>query len=193
MKVCYLCADRGISLTEHNGARTNIRNLIRTFTAQGHEGQFVTPSTNGGEDFGVPIVRIPASETLDTLWSDAHERVAANPNAEQWALHDRVRLLGPLTQHKIVDRYHSAHLFVLPCIVGSDGNRDGLPQCTNQLAGILKPFLRVFSEHYENGIRKLVRNVGIDLDRRLRILTNVLRENSGQIAIKRNLAGSHVI
>jgi colanic acid/amylovoran biosynthesis glycosyltransferase len=38
-----------------------------------------------------------------------------------------VRLLGPLTQQEIIGHYHKAHVLALPCIVGADGNRDGLP------------------------------------------------------------------
>jgi colanic acid/amylovoran biosynthesis glycosyltransferase len=38
-----------------------------------------------------------------------------------------VHLAGPLPQQEIVARYQRAHVLVLPCIVGSDGNRDGLP------------------------------------------------------------------
>jgi colanic acid/amylovoran biosynthesis glycosyltransferase len=45
----------------------------------------------------------------------------------QWDLGERVALLGALAQQEIVERYHRAHVLVLPCIVGEDGNRDGLP------------------------------------------------------------------
>jgi len=45
----------------------------------------------------------------------------------EWGLAERVRLVGPLAQQEIVRHYHGAHLVVLPCIVGQDGNRDGLP------------------------------------------------------------------
>ena len=38
-----------------------------------------------------------------------------------------VRLLEPLPQQEIVRHYQNAHLLALPCIVGQDGNRDGLP------------------------------------------------------------------
>jgi glycosyltransferase involved in cell wall biosynthesis len=38
-----------------------------------------------------------------------------------------VRLVGPQTQLEVVERYHASHLYVLPAIVGSDGNREGLP------------------------------------------------------------------
>ena len=42
-------------------------------------------------------------------------------------LHDRVRLLGPRPQEEVAEAYRKAAIFALPCIVGSDGNRDGLP------------------------------------------------------------------
>jgi colanic acid/amylovoran biosynthesis glycosyltransferase len=45
----------------------------------------------------------------------------------EWELGDRVQLVGPLAQQEIVERYHRAHVLALPCIVGSDGNREGLP------------------------------------------------------------------
>jgi glycosyltransferase involved in cell wall biosynthesis len=53
------------------------------------------------------------------------------PRLEQeirWSgLGDHVRLLGPLTQDEVRDRYHTASLFVLPSVVAADGNREGLP------------------------------------------------------------------
>lgn len=42
-------------------------------------------------------------------------------------LRDRVHLVGPLPQHEILEHYHRAHVVALPAIVGSDGNREGLP------------------------------------------------------------------
>jgi colanic acid/amylovoran biosynthesis glycosyltransferase len=44
-----------------------------------------------------------------------------------WDLAAHVVLAGPLPQQEIVERFHRAHVLVLPCIVGRDGNRDGLP------------------------------------------------------------------
>jgi glycosyltransferase involved in cell wall biosynthesis len=42
-------------------------------------------------------------------------------------LGDRVVLHGAKSQLEVLDFYHSAHLYVLPCKVGEDGNREGLP------------------------------------------------------------------
>lgn len=42
-------------------------------------------------------------------------------------LEDRVELLGARTQLEVLDAYRDADVFALPCMVGPDGNRDGLP------------------------------------------------------------------
>lgn len=46
---------------------------------------------------------------------------------ETLELEDQVRLEGPMTHGKIIETVSSASMFAAPCIVGSDGNRDGLP------------------------------------------------------------------
>ena len=46
---------------------------------------------------------------------------------QQAGLQDEAHLLGPKKQGEILDLYHSSDLFVLPCQVTADGNRDGLP------------------------------------------------------------------
>ena len=42
-------------------------------------------------------------------------------------LDGRVALLGALGQDAVIEEYRAAHVFALPCIVGADGNIDGLP------------------------------------------------------------------
>jgi colanic acid/amylovoran biosynthesis glycosyltransferase len=55
------------------------------------------------------------------------QRAQLEQLVRQWSLAGHVSLPGPLPQQEIVDRYHRAHVLVLPCVVGRDGNRDGLP------------------------------------------------------------------
>ncbi len=43
------------------------------------------------------------------------------------ALDDRVKLVGPRPQDAVLAAYREAAVFALPCIIGKDGNRDGLP------------------------------------------------------------------
>jgi glycosyltransferase involved in cell wall biosynthesis len=42
-------------------------------------------------------------------------------------LTQHVHLLGPKTQLEVRELYRSSDLYVLPCVVGADGNREGLP------------------------------------------------------------------
>lgn len=40
---------------------------------------------------------------------------------------DRVELLGALSRHEVLDSLRKAQVMAAPCVVASDGNRDGLP------------------------------------------------------------------
>jgi glycosyltransferase involved in cell wall biosynthesis len=42
-------------------------------------------------------------------------------------LEDRVTLPGPLPQGRVIEAVSSASVLAAPCIIGADGNRDGLP------------------------------------------------------------------
>jgi glycosyltransferase involved in cell wall biosynthesis len=46
---------------------------------------------------------------------------------DELGLGDRVQLVGPLPQAEVVKRLQSASVCAVPCVLGSDGNRDGLP------------------------------------------------------------------
>ncbi|RJP17134.1 MAG: colanic acid biosynthesis glycosyltransferase WcaL [Candidatus Abyssobacteria bacterium SURF_5] len=46
---------------------------------------------------------------------------------ESLGLTERVRLLGPLPQGEVIQRMHEAAVVAAPCVLGSDGDRDGLP------------------------------------------------------------------
>lgn len=42
-------------------------------------------------------------------------------------LHNRVHLLGALTNDQVIEEYERSSIFVLPAVLGSDGDRDGIP------------------------------------------------------------------
>ncbi|MEM9505361.1 MAG: glycosyltransferase, partial [Cyanobacteria bacterium P01_E01_bin.43] len=42
-------------------------------------------------------------------------------------LTERVTLVGQLTQDQVIEQYRQADVFVLPCLVTDDGDRDGIP------------------------------------------------------------------
>lgn len=45
----------------------------------------------------------------------------------QAGLADTVLLCGPLPHANVIDKYRQASLFVLPCVLGANGDRDGIP------------------------------------------------------------------
>jgi glycosyltransferase involved in cell wall biosynthesis len=54
--------------------------------------------------------------------SPALERIA-----RKLGLHERIRWRGPQAHAAVLDAYRNADIFVLPCRISSDGDRDGLP------------------------------------------------------------------
>ena len=82
----------------------------------------------GFDDLLVALARLPP----DCHWRFTH--VGGGPllpeleaSARALGIADRVEWRGPLPQAAVLAAYRSADLFVLPCRVSDDGDRDGLP------------------------------------------------------------------
>jgi colanic acid/amylovoran biosynthesis glycosyltransferase len=58
---------------------------------------------------------------------EGEERIALEKRLAQYSLEHEVALLGPRTQAEVMQIVQAATAFVLPCVIGDDGNRDGLP------------------------------------------------------------------
>src|SRR5260370_15867383 len=81
------------------------------------------------------------------------------------SLQDRVFLLGKMTQDQLATLYPQADLFVLPCLVLKNGDRDGIPNVlfeamvcgvpiiSTEVAGV-----RELIEHQKNGLLVEQRN-----------------------------------
>lgn len=61
------------------------------------------------------------------LVGDGELRAELDARVRQLGLQDRVRLLGARTQDEVVHALGAAAVMAAPCVVGEDGNRDGLP------------------------------------------------------------------
>ena len=86
------------------------------------------------EKKGLPVLiqacrRLHSKGVTFQCWIVGHgpKRARLEALISRWKLHEHVHLLGPHTQLEVLKRYQSSHLFVLPAIVGSNGNREGLP------------------------------------------------------------------
>lgn len=55
------------------------------------------------------------------------EEAPLRAQIEQLGLADRIELIGPRPQYDVKRYVGSASVFAAPCVVGADGNRDGLP------------------------------------------------------------------
>ncbi len=54
-------------------------------------------------------------------------REALGEQIRRLGLEDTVTLCGALPHSQVVEKYRRATLFVLPCVLGGDGDRDGIP------------------------------------------------------------------
>jgi glycosyltransferase involved in cell wall biosynthesis len=78
---------------------------------------------------------------------------------ETLRLQDSVLLVGKMTQDKLVQEYRQAHLFVLPCLVTDDGDRDGIPNVLVEAMAMRIPVVSTsvsgiveLIDHMENGL-----------------------------------------
>lgn len=86
------------------------------------------------EKKGLPVL-VEACHLLDERGLEFRCRMVGKGNQrgllermiKEHGLRKKVKILPPHTQEEIVERFHEAHVLALPCIVGKDGNRDGLP------------------------------------------------------------------
>ncbi len=69
-------------------------------------------------------------------------------------LNDHITLVGKLTQDQLIEYYQQADLFVLPCLVTDDGDRDGIP---NVLLEAMSMEVPVVSTHV-SGISELIQS-----------------------------------
>ncbi|MBB4266344.1 glycosyltransferase [Roseospira visakhapatnamensis] len=78
------------------------------------------------------LLRALAALPDDVRWTLTHigggaEARALKALAESLGLADRITWHGAQAQTAVIEAYRAADLFVLPCIVAGDGDRDGLP------------------------------------------------------------------
>lgn len=74
------------------------------------------------------LARLPRSLHWRLVHIGGGERLAAlKEQAARQGLESRITWLGGQSQEQVIERYREADLFVLPCRITANGDRDGLP------------------------------------------------------------------
>ncbi|RPI87328.1 MAG: colanic acid biosynthesis glycosyltransferase WcaL [Chloroflexi bacterium] len=75
-------------------------------------------------------------------------------------LSGKVRLLGAITPEEVIEQYEKANIFVLPAILGTDGDRDGIPNVILESMSMEIPVISTnhsgIPEVVENGVNGLL-------------------------------------
>jgi len=66
-------------------------------------------------------------EFLCDIIGDGERYAELGTRIERHALSGRVRLLGAMPQEEVLAALRESAVFAAPCVIGADGNRDGLP------------------------------------------------------------------
>jgi glycosyltransferase involved in cell wall biosynthesis len=70
---------------------------------------------------------------------DGELRADLQAHVERLGLQGRVELVGPLPQAEVIRAMHAAAVLAVPCVVGADGNRDGLPNVIQEALALGTP------------------------------------------------------
>jgi len=66
---------------------------------------------------------------------------ALEQKIQELSLDDRVTLCGALPHESVIDQMKSSTMFVLPCVTGSDGDRDGIPNAILEAMAMKLPVI----------------------------------------------------
>lgn len=82
------------------------------------------------------------------------------------SLQETVTLCGALPQEQVIAKYNQAAIFVLPCVVGSDGDRDGIPNVILEAMAMQLPVVSSrhsgIPEAIQDGVNGLLVSPGDD-------------------------------
>jgi colanic acid/amylovoran biosynthesis glycosyltransferase len=110
---------------------------------------------------------------------DGEEKVRLEQRINELGLQNHVRLLGSRPQQGVISKIQEASVFALPCMVGADGNRDGLPTVLLEAMALGTACVSTdvtgipeLLQHEETGLQVPQRNATVLADALERLLTD---------------------
>lgn len=106
------------------------------------------------------ILKQRAKNFRCAIIGEGPEKAALEAQIARYALEPQVSLLGAKAQSEVMALVGGAHVFVLPCVIADDGNRDGLPTALLEAMALGVPVLSTritgIPEIIENGVSGLL-------------------------------------
>jgi len=173
------------------------------------------PRTHDGTDLSHPVAILTVGRAVEKKgFDDLLRALALLPPERHWRLThigggpllrtlqetardlgigERIDWLGPQAQSAVLDAYRTADIFALPCKVGADGDRDGLPnvllEAQSQKLACVSTRLSGIPELIEDGATGLLVAAGATDELAEALLTLIadpaLRRRLGEAGYKR--------
>jgi glycosyltransferase involved in cell wall biosynthesis len=129
---------------------------------------------------------------------------------ERLGLRGRVELMGPQPQGEIIKAMHNAAVLAMPCIVGKDGDRDGLPNVIQEALALGTPVVSTdvtgipevvrdgetglqVPQHDPSALARALERLLVDQDLRVRLATAARRLMESEFDICRNTERRRVL
>lgn len=124
---------------------------------------------------------------------------------ERLGLEDTVKLVGPRPQNEVVKHIQDAMVFAAPCVIGSDGNRDGLPTVLLEAMALGTPCVStdvtgipevirhgetglMVPQHNPDALADAVENLFVDTSLRVKLATNARHLFESEFDVSKNAA-----
>lgn len=100
------------------------------------------------------LVRRGRSDFICKIIGDGPLRRELEELAYRFGLSDNVQFMGAFSSDKVLRTIKESDLFVLPCIVAKDGDKDGMPNVLIEAMAVEKPVVST----YVSGIPELIKD-----------------------------------
>jgi glycosyltransferase involved in cell wall biosynthesis len=108
VRITYVCADTGVSLSKHNGSAAHLRAVVSAFAALGHDVEVLLADPSGSEVLPVAVHEIPRPRFADGL--SAFVRRSGTDAAEAAGTTALLRALRRLWDNVALEQALSEHL-----------------------------------------------------------------------------------